>query len=157
MPSGGARTVSGPPPDPNALRRNRSGDAATWTDLPADGRQGAPPRWPLLGQTVREDALWNDLWSRPQAVMWDRFGQVYEVAMFVRNLSRAEDPSASIELQKVVRQYLDSLGLSTQGMLRNRWRIGPAPAAEQSSTAAAPAPKRSSARDRLKVIRDGES
>lgn len=54
MPRGGARVNSGPPPDPNALRRDRPSDAACWTTLPAEGRrkangaQAAAPPWPLL-------------------------------------------------------------------------------------------------------------
>src|SRR5690606_40841462 len=66
-----ARTVSGPPPDPNALRRDRPSDAAGWVILPADGRPGDPPEWPLLWQTQREYDLWKREWSRPQAVMWE--------------------------------------------------------------------------------------
>jgi hypothetical protein len=48
MPKGGARVQSGPPPDPNALRRDRPSDKAGWTILPASGYQGPLPRWPLL-------------------------------------------------------------------------------------------------------------
>jgi hypothetical protein len=157
MTSGGARSVSGPPPDPNALRRNRAGDAATWTSLPAAGREGDPPDWPLTDLDGRETELWTDLWSRPQAVMWERLSQTYEVAMCVRMLARAEAPRSSVELQKVVRQYFDSLGLTTQGMLRNRWRI------EQAAPAAAPVgrlvpAKTASSRSRLKVVHgDDES
>jgi hypothetical protein len=154
MPSGGARTVSGPAPDPDALRRNRPSDAAGWSTLPADGRAGAPPEWPLIDVQPREWDLWCDLWSRPQAVMWERLDQRYEVAMFVRKLAEAEMPKASVELQKVVRQYLDSLGLSVQGMLRNRWRIA-TPEQDQADTDQATAPKvpaRPSARDRLTVV-----
>lgn len=159
MPKGGhART--GPPPDPMALARERPSDQASWSTLPAAGREGKPPRWPLLDCTVREDALWKELWARPQAVMWERLDQRFEVAMFVRMLARAEQPGSSIELQKVVRQYLDSLGLSVQGMLRNRWRI----VGDTSETAAAgeqkqePAPtRRPSARTRLKVVPHGEA
>lgn len=47
MPRGGARVNSGPPPDPNALRRERKSDQAGWTTLPAEGRKGRAPRWPL--------------------------------------------------------------------------------------------------------------
>lgn len=46
MPRGGARVNSGPPPDPNALRRDRKSDQAGWTTLPAK-RRGRTPRWPL--------------------------------------------------------------------------------------------------------------
>ncbi len=47
MPRGGARVNSGPPPDPNALRRDRKEDQAGWTMLPASGRDGRTPKWPL--------------------------------------------------------------------------------------------------------------
>src|SRR5690606_37383206 len=63
MPRGGARTVSGPPPDPNALRRDRPSDAAGWVILPAEGRPGDPPEWPLLWQTQREYDLWKREWG----------------------------------------------------------------------------------------------
>lgn len=36
--------VPGPPPNPNARRRNAR---VTMTKLPAEGRHGAPPPWPL--------------------------------------------------------------------------------------------------------------
>lgn len=146
----GGHAASGPAPDPNALRRSRPADAATWTALPAEGRPGDPPEWPLLEPDGREWELWADFWSRPQALMWEKMGQLYEVAMCVRMLARAEQPKSSIELQKVVRQYFDSLGLSTQGMLRNRWKLTDAAPAEQAKSAKAPA--RRSARSRLTVI-----
>jgi hypothetical protein len=157
MTSGGARSASGPPPDPNALRRERKDDAATWTSLPHAGREGDLPEWPLTAQDSRELVLWTDLWSKPQAIMWERLGQLYEVAMCVRMLARAEAPRSSVELQKVVRQYFDSLGLTTQGMLRNRWRIERPSDEPPSPTPARAAPKRTSARDRFKVIRADDS
>lgn len=47
MTRGGARVNSGPPPDPNALRRDRKDDKDGWTTLPSEGRKGRTPRWPL--------------------------------------------------------------------------------------------------------------
>lgn len=47
MARGGARINSGPPPDPNALRRDRADDKAGWTSLPSEGRAGVVPAWPL--------------------------------------------------------------------------------------------------------------
>ncbi|MFF4600567.1 hypothetical protein [Amycolatopsis sp. NPDC001319] len=117
-------------------------------------REGEPPEWPLVMPTDREMQLWEELWARPQAVMWERLDQGIEVAMFVRKLGEAELPKASVELQKVVRQYLDSLGLSVQGMLRNRWKIAPA-ADAPAEKRAAKAPARRSSRSRLTVV-DGE-
>ncbi|MFB6517453.1 hypothetical protein [Streptomyces sp. NPDC056401] len=155
MPRGGARAVSGPAPDPNALRRERKTDAAGWRTLPADGRDGEAPEWPLTEATEREWDLWLDLWEKPQAVMWDEMGQALEVALFVRTLTEAERVDARVDIKKMVRSYLDSLGLSVQGMLRNRWKIAPAaPAPVESS--ARPAVRRPSARDRLKVVPSGE-
>lgn len=159
MPRGGARAVSGPPPDPDALRRNRPGDAAGWKTLPAEGRQGPPPEWPLVDVQPREWDLWLDLWSRPQAVMWEAMGQTYEVALLVRNLGEAEQPGARADVQKIVKQYMDSLGLTVQGMLRNRWKVADAQAdtaPDKDAPPPASMPRRRSARDRLKVVADGE-
>jgi hypothetical protein len=123
--------------------------------LPSEGRQGEPPTWPLLGQSEREAELWGLLWRKPQALMWERFGQELEVALYVRRLAEAEEPDARVNLSTLVRQMADSLGLTTPGMRSNRWRITrdeePRPAAGR---AVAP---RSSARSRLKVVpSDGE-
>lgn len=76
---GGARVQSGPAPDPDAIRRDRPSDQATWTALP-DRRDGSLPAWPLPDQTPREAVLWVREWQRPQAVMWERNGQQVEVA-----------------------------------------------------------------------------
>ncbi|MCI0386656.1 hypothetical protein [Streptomyces sp. CNQ085] len=157
MPRGGARAVSGPPPDPNALRRDRPSDRAGWTTLPPDGRPGDPPDWPLTDPSGREWDLWCDLWCRPQAVMWEQMHQDLEVALLVRSLAEAERPDARADVLRLVRQYMESLGLTVQGMLRNRWRIPPVdgagdlvvPEAEETGE---PAPRRPSARDRLKVV-----
>jgi hypothetical protein len=158
MARGGARARSGPAPDPNALRRERPQDKAGWTVLPAGGRAGPAPVWPLTDATVREFDVWRELWSRPQAVAWEAMGQELEVALLVRTLVEAEEPGASSERRKQLRGYLDSLGLSVSGMLRNRWRIAPPDAPEEP---AAPDggdeghPPRRSARDRMKVIEGG--
>jgi len=159
MASGGARATSGPPPDPNALRRNRKSDQAGWATLPAEGRTGPTPGWPLTDVRPREWDLWRDLWMKPQAVMWEKLGLDIEVALFVRTLAEAEHPDSRTEPMKLVRQYMESLGLTSPGMLRLRWKIGPAetvPVEEPADTPKATAPRRKSARDRLKVVTSGE-
>jgi hypothetical protein len=156
MPKGGARVVSGPPPDPNALRRDRPSDQAGWTTLPREVPEQEPPAWPLIDPTERELVFWEQQWRKPQSVMWRKLGQELEVAFFVRKMCEAEQPRASVELRKSIRQDFDSLGLSVQGMLRNRWKIAaPAEGADAAPTAAE-RPRRSSARSRLKVVSDGE-
>jgi hypothetical protein len=54
---GGARVNSGPPPDPNALRRDRPTDKDGWKSLPASGRDGRLPKWPLLPDLQRRAEL----------------------------------------------------------------------------------------------------
>ncbi|WP_017616376.1 phage terminase small subunit [Nocardiopsis salina] len=159
MASGGARAVSGPPPDPNALRRNRKQDASGWATLPAEGRTGPVPGWPLTEVRPREWDLWRELWSRPQAVMWESLGLDIEVALFARALAEAEEPEPRADAAKLTKQYMESLGLTAPGLLRLRWKVGPtedAPAAEPVEPSKAKTPRRKSARDRLKVVSDGE-
>lgn len=122
MPKGG-HARSGPAPDPNALRRER--DIGEWTTLPAEGRPGPAPAWPLTKPTVRETDLWVRLWAKPQALMWERYDQTEEVALYVRKLRATEKPNAPAASFTAVRQLADSLGLSTPGMRANRWKIGP--------------------------------
>lgn len=157
MPRGG-HAASGPPPDPNSLRSARAVERGGWTTLPAAGREGVPPVWPLTEPSVREFDLWVDLWGRPQAVAWEQLGQELEVALFVRTLAEVEAPGASTERRKALRGYLDSLGLSVAGMLRNRWRVAAAEAEPEPvrSGAGGEQSRRSSARDRLRVVSDGE-
>lgn len=144
---GGARSRSGPAPDPNALRREREGE---WLLLPARGRVGDTPPWPLSKATVRERAMWEQMWARPQAVEWERQSQQVEVAMYVRRLVEAEQRGSAVNLSTLVRQMADSLGLTTPGLRSNRWKIeDPEVASDE------PAADRQSARDRLSVVPGG--
>lgn len=131
---GGARARSGPPPDPNALRRDR--DSETWTVLPLAGRKGAAPAWPLDGKSKREAALWKKEWSRPQAVEWERNGQEVEVAMYVRTLIASEKLDATQGMRNLLRQQQEALGLSLPGLARNHWRIEEAEKKPQGSARA---------------------
>lgn len=123
MTRGGARVRSGPPKDPNALRRDRANDQAGWTSLPADGRVGDPPAWPLLRPRKRELAVWATEWTRPQAVEWERLHLEVEVAIYVRTLCTAEIQSSNASLIGKVMQLQNSLGLTRAGMSANGWRI----------------------------------
>ncbi|WP_231626418.1 hypothetical protein [Streptomyces apocyni] len=155
MPRGGARAVSGPAPDPRSLRSSKAADKGGWRTLPAEGRQGEPPQWPLTTAAERELDLWDELWGKPQAVAWEDMGQELEVALFVRTLAEAERADARVDVKKMIRSYLDSLGLSVAGMNRNRWKIAPAEEPEELAPAAATG-RRPGPRDRLKVVPSGE-
>lgn len=115
-----ARMNSGPAPDPQALRREREAD---WLTLPAGGRLGDTPDWPLKGYSEREAVLWGHYWQKPQAAAWERFGLHYEVAVHVRTLAEAEMPMSPANLRTLVRQQMDSLGLTMPGLRANRWKL----------------------------------
>ena len=153
MTSGGARVVSGPAPDPNALARER--DGSEWVILPAEGRSGEPPMWPLTAASERE--LWwcRRLWAKPQAAQWEKLGQADEVAVYVRRLARAELPDAPVNLGTLLRQLGDALGLTIPGMLRLRWHLS-RPGAPEMAAPGPVAPRLNAApssRGRFKVIR----
>lgn len=155
MPKGGARSRSGPAPDPNALRRER--DGAEWRYLPVEGRPGKPPVWPLPSQPrAAELDLWKALWRLPQAVAWEATHREIEVALHVRAVYRAQLPWArSGDGTLVVRQQSE-LGLTEDGMRRNRWRLGAAPPKRQERQATGTEGRRS-ARDRFQLIDGGDS
>lgn len=123
MPRGGARVRSGPPKDPSAIRRDRATDQAGWVVLPAGGRQGDPPPWPLRAPLRRELAVWAVEWARPQAVEWEHLHLEVEVALYVRTLCQVEKQSSNASLIGKVMQLQNSLGLTKAGMSSNGWRI----------------------------------
>ena len=157
MASGGARARSGPAPDPNALRRDRKDDAAGWITLPGPRTEPAP-EWPLLEPTAREADLWAVEWARPQAHEWARLGLELEVALYVRALVEAEGHEASGKVRDYVRMSRENLGLSIPGLARHRWLIAGTPSSAPAATATgtAPAARRSSSRDRFKVVPNPE-
>ena len=153
----GGHGSSGPAPDPNALARER--DAAQWTILPAGGRVGDPPDWPLTKASARELQWWARLWAYPQAQEWEKLGQAVEVAVYVRRLTQAEKPGAPVNLGTLLRQLADALGLTIPGMLRLRWHLSAPQAASLAQAvghgpaSAAPHPPAPSSRGRFQVIR----
>jgi len=146
MPSGGARRGSGVAPDPNALRRDRKDDAS-WVTLPIEGFQGEIPEFPLPravqfhtyfenGKKVTEpdadetagvwDAeieLWDELWRRPQAVMWSKLRMDFQIAAYVRAFLESVRSEASAGLKTAVLRMEGELGLSLPGMHSLRWKF----------------------------------
>lgn len=147
MTSGGARARSGPPADPNALRRDRKDDK-DWTTLPMEPVSQVPD-FPLSDASPFELSLWADLWGKPQAHMWVALGLKFQVAFYVRNFVKASAPDAvAAWVAGVLRQEAE-LGLSTVGMGQLRWRISVDEVAERREDAR---PARKSSRDRLKAL-----
>lgn len=152
MPSGGARARSGPPPDPNALRRNRKDDAG-WETLPAGGYDGDVPELPLDPCLPAESRLWVDLWRKPQAAMWAKFDLKYEVAAYVRAYVESTQPEAVAGLKTAVLRMATELGLSLPGMAALRWKFSSDEVGERrEDRSEGAAVERQSARDRLKAL-----
>jgi hypothetical protein len=170
--SGGARMRSGPAPDPNALRRDRSDDAG-WITLPADGYKGDVPEFPLPAISIydiywvdkerikefdadatealheREVALWETLWRKPQAAMWAELGLDYEVAAYVRGYIESTSAESNAGLKTAVLRMAAEIGLSLPGMHGLRWKIATSVGATTSAPAAR---KATSSRARLKAV-----
>lgn len=147
---GGARVRSGPAPQRGALRRERASDRAGWIHLPASGREGETPAWPLSRPNAFEVSQWAIEWRRPQAIMWERLGLEIQVAMYVRTLRKAMEPRSADAHTKSLNTMLNSLGLTAAALASFRWVID--------EGTAAPAPRRaptSTAKDRLAVIQGG--
>lgn len=129
------------PPNPNAARRNARPGI---TMLPAKGREGDPPAWPLDLLSASEAQLWRELWATPQAVAWERFGWTRVVARYVRCVIIAEgmDKDALSES----RQLEDRLGLTPKAMRMLMWQIAPDEVAEKRQESAR------GARERIKAV-----
>lgn len=122
--------MPGPAPKAEGQRRRRNA-APTTLKLPAEGRSGNVPTWPLLGRAPR---MWAELWSLPQAAAWERLRMHRLVAKYVQdNLDVAalrtsmvrsgEPPAQYASLKSRVDRLEAELGLTPQGLLRNRWEI----------------------------------
>ncbi len=117
-------------------RRRRNTEELTY--LPASGRDGDLPAWPLGTYTIdpdaddapllvgiheRELAVWAQLWATPQAVAWEQLGWHRVVARYTRRLVEAELPGSPASLNGEVRQLEDRLGLSPMAMKRLQWKV----------------------------------
>lgn len=123
MARGGSRARSGPVPTSTERSHKAKADAEGVVILPAEGRDGPLPAFPLTSPTDRELDLWERLWESPQAVMWEQLHLDFEVASYVRLIARAESPRSSAIIWGQVKMVAESLGLSANGMARNRWTV----------------------------------
>lgn len=139
--------MPGPPPKPPGQRRRRNANPGE-TLLPAAGREGKPPPWPLPGKKLAgEAAIWAELWKTPQSVAWERLGWTRVVARYARGLVAAEKPYALPPLLGEIRQLEDRLGLTPMAMRRLMWKVDDRDEVAQRGPERKPAAKR-----RLKVV-----
>lgn len=98
----------------------------------------------------------------PQAIQWERLGMAMSLAVYVLRLCEVEQTGASASLGNHVLRLEENLGLTLAGMRMLRWQIGgetlkPLAQAAGGETATPARPvRRSSARDRLQVVPDGD-
>lgn len=137
------------PPKDNPIRRNaRVGP----TLLPAGGRRGDPPQWPLPGwPTADEQIAWHGLWHTPQAAAWENLGDgcVRTVARYCRMMVAAEAPKASASLLAQVSNLEDKLGLTPKAMRMLLWQVAPDEVTEKRDEQD---DERQSARTRLRAV-----
>lgn len=161
MASGGARNRSGPRPDESSLKSAQRG--LSFRTLDAAGYSGTIPHFPLpasaLDDTIgaREVAVWETLWTYPQAAVWAEEPWRQEtLAEFCRLKAIVElSPDSNAALVAQTHRFKDQLGLSPAGLKENGWKIG-TPAPVEAEGAAKPA-RRSSSKARLKVVSGGGS
>jgi hypothetical protein len=113
-------------PTPPKMEPQRGARGRGITNLPAEGRTGAPPPWPIPGaQSLGEQVLWEQLWSSPQAVAWERMGVATrrEVARYCRLLIVAEGAEAKAADHAQATALADRLGLTPKAMRLLLWQV----------------------------------
>jgi hypothetical protein len=134
-------------PKTNPVRRNaRVGPLL----LPASGRSGPTPRWPLPGRVDPfELAAWTQLWTTPQAVAWENLGWTRTVARYCRVMVAAERPDATGTLLSQATMMEDRLGLTPRAMRMLLWQIAPDEVTEKRSE------RTEDVRSRLRAVETG--
>ena len=115
--------MPGPRPNPNKpYSKHRTGARAPVV-LPADGCSlPAPPLPPGRRWSSPERRAWADLWSSPQAVMWDDSAALV-VAAYVVHSGTVLAGTASAWQAQESRHLADRLGLTPSGLASLGWRI----------------------------------
>lgn len=117
------------PPKHDPVRRNaRVGPLM----LPAKGREGVAPPWPLPGKlTAAEREAWAQLWATPQAFAWERLGWTRTVARYCRVMVACEKPGAFASLHAQATALEDRLGLTPKAMRLLLWQVATDEVAEK--------------------------
>ena len=137
--------MPGPPPNPNARRKN---DRQTGFTTLA-GRRSTVPRLPAVkGQrwSAATRAAWAAWWASPQATRWtdDDVPQMVLVARLYE-AALAGEQAALVEL----RQWADRFGMTPLARLKNRWLVA---APETSTEAAAETPSNVTSIDEFRAL-----
>jgi hypothetical protein len=135
-------------PNPPKLQPQRGPRGRGIVNLPAEGRKGEPPEWPLDAQTPAEARLWRELWTTPQSAEWARMGSGTrrEVARYARLAIAAEDFEAKAATHAQATALADRLGLTPKSMRLLLWQVVADEVAEKRQETSA------GARGRIKAV-----
>ncbi len=147
-------------PKPDGAKVTRHKPRFDWVDLPVAHEVEAPelPEWRIWHAKTVE--VWVDLWSKPQAVMWDPAGSsLFVWATLIDDLISAR--SDAVKVSGEIRQIEDRHGLTPKAMMQLRWRIvddeGHVLGQTDELPDEAPVSTAAKLRDRLRVVTtDGE-
>lgn len=156
MPRGGARTGAGRPPDPGSLAETIRLESGAIRTLPK-ARTGAAPAWPLTRASARERTVWQQMWKRPQAIVWEEQMSHRQVAMHVRTSVEAEAFGATAALRGLLLRQENDLLLTHASLLKAGYRISVNPTPSPTVSAKTPAASKRqvpSARGRLRALPD---
>ncbi|MEU4823111.1 hypothetical protein AB0H37_14670 [Actinomadura sp. NPDC023710] len=129
--------MPGPKADPSrpySRHRERGSSARKVVVLPERCDLPAPEMPAGREWSEAERDRWAELWSSPQAVMWD-VSYVSAVAMYVSHVSAVLAGAASAWHAQESRHLAEQLGLTPRGMLALGWVLEPPePPAQESAT-----------------------
>ena len=104
--------------------------------LPAEGRTGRCPTWPISSPTPDEAKAWKAAWKLPQAVVWEAQHLERIVARYVRVLLAAEEPGASASLLAQAVKLEERLLLTPYHLKQGRYEIAPTDAKPEAAPVA---------------------
>lgn len=130
----------------------RRNDRVGPVQLPAEGRKGRPPAWPIPGRMrAGEVEAWRALWHTPQAVAWERLGWTRVVARYCRGMVEAEK-TMHTSLLAEIRQLEDKLGLTPKAMRLLLWTVVGDTVTEKRREREHHGPRRTNARKRIAAV-----
>lgn len=123
--------MAGRYPNPDGQRRNRNERSFDWTVLPLEGRQGPPPVLPAWRPWTEETRVWwAELWSTPQAAMWDQTGRSMHALALLHHelmLDQYAETKRAHSITAEMRAHEDRHGLTPKAMLQLRWKVSSTP------------------------------
>lgn len=128
-----------PPKHPSERRRRNA--TVPMTQLPAGGRKGPTPKWPLEVGSPRELHWWEEFWTTPQAAAWEKFNLYRTVARYCHVFALFEMGANQPHIWAECRQLEDRLGLNPLAMLRLRWEVSDDALGEKRSERTATRPR----------------